>query len=224
MTVTLKRRSPQHSDSPKFAVLMDGSALFLASRYPEERKLDYFRFVEVLTQHPELAGLMPAGEGSNSIWTLWTAADPHNPGQNKFLEFAEQRLGWAVRGVLPHQAYIAQPADVFGAGEVPARASRLIRFDAQIGFAMGALGHDHRLVVVTDSYAVSDSMMRVNQNWQSGRSTLAFFGRALDSRWRATWREPHAPYFLDLDDHEADLFGLQKEVHREVVSSAKRVY
>jgi len=41
------------------------------------------------------------------------------------------------------------------------------------------------------------------------RPHLAFFGRALDSRWQRQLLKgrPVGPNFIDLDDHEAKLFG-----------------
>lgn len=222
---TIRRRPPQNPTSAKYAVLVDGSALFLASRTLEERKLNYFALMDILTNHPDLPGLAASGEASDCIWTMWTAADPRNSGQTKFLDFVEQQLRWEVRGILPYQAYMVEPEVLFGLGELPPKAKRLIRFDAQIAFAMGALGQDYRLVVISDSFALYDSMVRVNENWHAGRSTLAFFGHACDPRWRSALVGPSAPGFIDLDEYQTEIFGIQEqEVLRSTKASSKRVY
>ncbi len=196
----------------KTAVLIDGSALFLASRAPEERRLNYLALRDLLVR--EVEGLKDPSAANDSIWTMWTAADPSNLGQAKFLEFAEQRLSWHVRRTLPWQAFMIEPDALFGiSGSDAVKASRLMRFDAQIAFAMGRLAETHRLVVITDSYALCDPIMRINENWgaEHGRCVLSFFGHACDPRWRAALKTPYAPKFIDFDDYEPELFGIERK-------------
>lgn len=205
MSAPIRRKPKPH------AVLIDGSALFFASRLREDLRLNYFELISVLIE--AVPGLRPPGEDESSLWTMWTASDPRNSGQAKFLEFAEQRLQWNVRRALPQAAYTVEPEVLFGLGAVDlGRASRLIRFDAPIAFAIGRLAETHRIIVVSDSFALSDTMLRVDEAWgpANGQPVLAFFGYAIDSRWRPILRGKGAHGFVDLDDHEARLFGLEQ--------------
>ena len=212
-------------DPPKplcsVAVLIDGSALFLEN--PEEKRLNYFALNEVLVSR--VPGLqLPIPNGA-SIWSMWTAADSRNAGQMKFLEFAEQRLHWSVRTVPPRLAFTVEPEALFGIGSADAsRFGRLIRFDAPIAFAMGRLAESHRLVVVSDSFALASTMARVNEHWgaDNNRCALAFFGRACDQRWRGVLRDEFAPEFIDLDDHQSKLFGIEEKEVRSDGRKAER--
>lgn len=226
--------SPDPGRSPqKFAVLIDGSALFLAVRsigIEDDRKLNYFALIEALCNDARLQGLRPAGEGSESLWAMWTAADPRNQGQEKFLEFAEQRLRWQVRRTAPSKAFMVEPSALYGVGgpSEPAKSHRLMRFDASIAFAMGRLADERKLVLVSDSYALREPMARVNEH--GGDCSLAFFRHALDSRWLADLglhakRDAVADRFMDLDAHAASLFGThEKEVARAVTENSKPWY
>jgi hypothetical protein len=201
------------------AVLIDGSSLFLASRALGEAnaRLNYRSLVDVLCK--EVPGLKPAQQiGRIPSWVMWTAAAADNEGQQKFLDFAERDLHWEVRRFAPSLAFTAEPSAIFGVsgGGDSSRASRLIRFDASIAFAIGRLADTHRIVVVSDSFPLSEPMLRVNEHHGSNdRCTLAFFGRAIDPRWYVTIKQPNAPKFLNLDDFEVELFGLpRKEIAR----------
>ncbi len=206
---------PAQASERPVAVLIDGSALFLASPSPEEHRLNYFALMEVLVER--VPGLQQPGKGRDSIWAMWTAAEPRNAGQVKFLEFAEQRLHWQVRPSRPAQSFMIEPEALFGIGTTEmGRANRLIRFDAPIAFAMGRLAQTHRLVVITDSYSLFEPMARINENWgaKNGKCVLAFFGQACDMRWRAAFRSPDAPEFIDFDEYQPKLFGIEeREVH-----------
>src|SRR5687767_1623097 len=83
MAVTITR-SPriQSTQRKKFAVLIDGSAVYSASRSPEsslrggeDRRLNYLALTEVLTR--QVDGLATPTPGDDtSIWTMWTSAAP----------------------------------------------------------------------------------------------------------------------------------------------------
>jgi hypothetical protein len=40
---------------------------------------------------------------------MWTSATSDNAGQNRFLEFAEKELLWAVRRVSPSDSFMIDP-------------------------------------------------------------------------------------------------------------------
>jgi hypothetical protein len=200
--------TPTPAPTKPCAVLIDGSALYLAtaSRATESRRLNYFALVEVLVRE---FGVRPPSDNGSSIWTMWTSADPGNAGQSKFLDFAEQRLRWQVRSMYPSQAYMIEPETMFGIGVDSTKSGRLLRFDAQIAFAMGRLAESHRLVVVSDSFPLRDAMLRVNENW--ARTTegcgRAFFGQSSETRWLTTRHTDFDAPFLDLDRFHDELFG-----------------
>jgi len=204
---------------PKSAVLIDGSALFLASRLHGEGaegppRLDYKALVDVLTQ--EVEGLsLPTTSTQESPWVMWTAASPNNEGQTKFLDFIAHELHWEVRRYFPSQAFVFEPTSVFGIGGGDGtKTSRLIRFDAQIAFAMGRLAQDHKVVVVSDSFSLYDPMLRIAEF--SEKPTLAFFGRDLDPRWHSVIKgDDPTPQFVDLERFESELYNIpRKEVPR----------
>lgn len=205
--------APTPPSAKRCAVLIDGSALFLASasRIMDGRRLNYFALIELLTR--QIQGLRAPGESADSIWTMWTSADPSNAGQSKFLEFAEQRLRWQVRASMPWQSFVIEPEALFGVNADAAKSGRLVRFDAPIAFAMGRLADTHQLIVVSDSFTLRESMLRVNEHWgtQHGSCVHAFFGQACDPRWRSVRKSDLDPVFVDLDEHQAELFGLESE-------------
>jgi hypothetical protein len=217
--------TPRQSRPRKYAVLLDGSALFLANRTGgEDRRLDYVGIRDLLKEIIDRQ--TPDAE---IIWTLWTAADPNNPGQTKFLDFLEQRLQWDVRRTRPYEAYTIEPQALFGIAEPePGKISRLIRFDAQIAFAMGRLADDHSLIMVTDSYALCEPLLKVNDHLAgktAGKSKVAFFGRALDPRWWAVFRPDSGVDLINLDEHEHRVFQMEKREPRKVdVPSGIRVF
>jgi hypothetical protein len=211
------------STSKPCAVLIDGSALFLASRAisdsvrPEastERppRLDYRALIDVLkTNIQGLADPDPVHRAS--IWTMWTAASSDNPGQQSFLDFTEKMLKWEIRKFTPSQSFMVEPATVLGISSESGK-GRLTRFDASIAYAIGRLADTHRIVVVTDSFPLADPLARLSAQFgaTSGKPILAFYGRSIDPRWYVVFREASAPEFINLDDFEAKLFGLpQKE-------------
>ena len=216
---SITRQPTTPSTRTPVAVLIDGSALYqaihTASLAPDDRRFNYIAFVDLLISR--VVGLEPGGSGSSSVWTMMTSADPRNAGQAKFLEFAESRLGWDIRTALPVHSFMVEPQVLFGVGQADSlRNGRLIRFDASIAFAMGRLAETHRLVVVSDSFPLALTMLRVRELWEAkvGRSYLAFFGRALEPRWHGVLRGQRGLDFIDLDEDVPALFGTSEmEVH-----------
>lgn len=213
------------SDRLPVAVLVDGSALFLAAKLAGDgRPLDYRQLIELLCEW--VKGLLRPGQhvgDTVSTWVMWTSASSENAGQNRFLEFAEKDLLWAVRRVAPADSFMVDPSSVIGLIGDPKAASRLTRFDSQIAFAMGRLAENHRIVVLSDSYPLAVSLVRARELRQGGdgNNVLAFFGRALDPRWQRLLRDREGVGidFIDLDEHESQLFGGGKEVRRAAQSA-----
>jgi hypothetical protein len=119
----------------------------------------------------------------------------------------------------------------------PRLADRLTRFDTSIAYMIGRLATTHQIIVVSDSFALAEPMVRAHfVRAKSGnpgsapRNVLAFFGRALDPRWHGFLHNvghEDSIEFLDLDQHEDWLFGGRKakvksEVRRAWWSSGTR--
>lgn len=195
------------------AVLIDGSALFLASRnLYEGYQLDYRALVKLLVSRVE--GLESPSDGqTRTRWVMWTSASPQNQGQTRFLEFAETELRWEVRRFSPIDSYTVEPTTALGLSTDSRAASRLVRFDASIAFAIGRLAHDHRIIVISDSFALADPLLRSAQIQADNQrpSYIAFFGRALDPRWPRVLKgeADRSPSLIDLDDYADPLFGAQ---------------
>ena len=192
------------------AVLVDGSSLYLAGRSLHEgRPLDYHGLVGLLVD--EVSGLGKPGE-QGALWTMWTSASAQNEGQSRFLEFAERDLRWEVRRFNPSDSYMVEPTMLLGWSSDGRSASRLVRFDASIAFAIGRLAEKHApLVVVSDSFALEDPLRRAARvSPESSPLYLAFFGRALDSRWQGVLRKESPVKFIDFDEHEEKLFGMAR--------------
>ena len=116
---------------------------------------------------------------------------------------------------------MVEPDVLFGiAATDRVRVSRLIRFDAQIAFAIGRLAESHRLIVISDSYALKEPMAIVNRyvGTDVGKSVLAFFASSRESRWASALRSADAPEVINLDDFQAELFG----IHSQEVDSQAR--
>jgi len=191
------------------SILIDGSALYLASRsLYEGLQLDYRVLIDVLCRE----GSLPAPDAGSARWVMWTSASSQNAGQTRFLDFAENDLNWVVRRFAPADSYMLEPATVMGLAPDSRAATRLVRFDASIAFAMGRLADRCRLAVVSDSFAISDALLRTAEIVDDNEPpVLAFFGRALDSRWQGVIRrDPRAPRFIDLDDFADELFGSER--------------
>jgi hypothetical protein len=207
------QRQPSHIASPPAAVLIDGSALYMAARsLYEGRQLDYHGVIQVLVD--QIKGLERPGPGSSTSWVMWTSAAPQNPGQTRFLDFAENELQWEVRRVAPAESFTVEPSLVMDASQTTR--SRLIRFDASIAFAMGRLAEKRRIVVVSDSFALAQPLSLVARVPGVAERTppkLAFFSQAIDSRWQGVIRKSEG-LFIGLEDFEAELFGSARIEHQ----------
>ena len=190
---------------------MDAGAVFFGVRdLHEGLQLNYPALTSLLV---EKRGFDPPAAGNGSQWVLWTSVVSQNTGQVRFLQYAERELGWRVRRFHPAEGYMIEPASLGLAGD--ARANRLLRFDASISSAIGQLGRDHRIAIITDSFAVAEPLVRAARS-SGARNLIAFFGRLLDSRWQRLLRSAEAPLidFLDLDEFEQDLFGSKRAVEQ----------
>ena len=196
-------RHTSDSIRPRSAVLIVGSAVFFAVRTLfENAQLRYPALIDLLVEQVE--GLQRPSSSHGSSWVMWTSASPQNQGQAKFLEYAENALRWEVRRFSPVDSYMVEPASTLGLSDSRS-ATRLVRFDAGIAFALGRLADWDHVVVVTDSFGLADPMMRVSR--VGNRPVLAFFGRVLDTRWqRVLNKQDAAPVWIDLDDHVSSLF------------------
>lgn len=190
------------------AVLVDGSSLYLAARSLYEDPLNYHGLVSLLLEKvPDLTE--PGQQGAK--WTMWTSASAQNQGQSRFLDFAERDLRWRVRRFSPADSYMVEPTMLLGWSADSRSASRLVRFDASIAFAIGRLAENHTpLVVVSDSFALEDPLRRAASVSPKSSFYLAFFGRALDSRWHGVLRSERRVEFIDFEKHEHRLFDITR--------------
>lgn len=203
-------RASHVSDPSSCAVLIDGSALYLATRsLYEGSQLDYRELIDVLVD--QVQGVKPP-LANDAHWVMWTAASAQNAGQTRFLDFAENQLRWSVRRFSPVDSYMVEPTSLIGMSGDSRTSNRLMRFDASIAFAIGRLaGPTCRIVVLSDSYALADPLIRAGRVCKT-KPTVAFFGRAIDSRWPRALRSSNAQVdFLDLDEFEFQLFGAPEE-------------
>jgi hypothetical protein len=176
--------------------LCDGTAVYHFIRQTGDgRQLDYTRLRDLIARN-----IRPD-------WTLFfTANDPSNDAQVRFLDFVRERLGWDVEAV-PFTDAIIPPASVTTVeGNQP---RPYIRFDAQIAFALGRLaGTFDRVLIISDSFAISRPVLETARRGTS--VTLAYFGSALDPRWHRILREApnqRSISLFDLDPYADELFG-----------------
>lgn len=220
----VRRSVPTSRKRVPCAVLVDGSSLYLAAQdHHDGRPLDYHGLVDLLVDKvPDLA--KPDEPGA--LWTMWTSASAQNEGQSRFLEFVERDLRWEVRHFTPADSYMVEPTKLLGWSSDSRSAKRLIRFDASIAFAIACLAKKHvPLVVVSDSFALEEPMRRAMRLApESAALYLAFFGRALDSRWQGVLRRESPVEFVDFDEHEDRLFGIQRTRPAERSEESEIVY
>lgn len=197
--------------SKKTAVFMDAGAVFFAARDMHEgQQLAYPALMDLLAKKGFL--LPGPSSGDDHQWVMWSSAVAQNPGQTRFLQYAERELRWRVRRFRPADGYMVDPVNVGLTGETR---NRLLRFDASIAFAIGRVAADHRIAVVTDSFAVAEPLLRAARLSRQ-TNVIAFFGRLLDPRWQSllreeVHREEGVPIeLLDLDEYEEQLFGAPK--------------
>lgn len=227
------------------AVLVDGSALYFASRalFPDA-SIDYGAFVDLLVERfgasKDWTGDAPLSlPTAGSRWIFWTAFSSRNDGQARFLEMLENRFGFEVRRFAPSDSRIVE-----GLGDTAT--DRLTRFDASIGYMIGRMAEEYRVVVVSDAFALAEPLVRASRARADAvartralaparaRATaqglpsfapnaVAFFGRGLDPRWLGVERgmtgasptTPRPVVVYDLDDEAHRLVGTQGRVERE---------
>lgn len=208
------RITPPANNSAKTAVFMDAGAVFFAAReLQESAQFNYQALMQLLSR--EGFPLPSSGSNGSHLWVLWSAVVAHNTGQVRFLQYAERDLGWTVRRFHPTEGYVVDPATLGLSGDGARLANRLLRFDASIAFAIGRLAEDHRVAVISDSFALAEPLLRAARV-SKRPALLSFFGRLLDPRWQTLLREGSADLikFIDLDQHEDVLFGSKKSVEK----------
>ncbi len=189
------------------AILMDLSAIFFAIRdlYPEQQ-LNYASLADAIAN---AVGNGPPGRQVDRV--AWTSYSETNQGQARFLAHLES--SWAIRRFAPSDSFVVEPG-AMNLAPGDRAAQRLIRFDASIAFAMGALSKTHEIVLVSDSFALAEPLIRAAKTRSKyAKSHLAFFGRSLDGRWGKVLRDSAASFpliLIDLDDREEELFGIRK--------------
>lgn len=212
MAYPARRSNSSISVKPKkTAVFMDVGAVFFAVRDMHEgQQMSYPALMDLLATRdfppPRHA------EDEDHMWVMWSSAVAQNPGQTRFLQYAERELHWRVRRFHPTEGYMVEPMSLGSAGDVRTT-NRLLRFDASIAFAIGRIAESHRIAVVTDSFAIAEPLLRAARlAGQSNTNVITFFSRLLDPRWQRLLRgEGRVPIeLLDLDEHQEQLFGEQK--------------
>lgn len=202
------RRPTNSSSSIKnTAVFMDAGAIFFGVRdLHENAQLNYAALTEILAKQ----GFPPAGAAPGEhLRVMWTSVVAQNTGQVRFLQYAERDLGWTIRRFHPSEGYMVDAVGLGLSGDLRV-ANRLLRFDASIAFAIGRVATDHRIAVITDSFAIAEPLVRAaRMAGPENHNIIAFFGRLLDSRWQRLIGEKNhlGVEFIDLDQYEEQLFG-----------------
>jgi hypothetical protein len=195
---------PRPNEHP-LAIFMDLSAIFFAIRdlYPDQQ-MTYGNLSEVIVG---AIGQAPSRRQIERV--AWTSYSESNQGQARFLAHLEST--WAIRRFAPSDSFMVDPG-AMNLGPGDRSAQRLIRFDASIAFAIGVLAKTHEIVVVSDSFALAEPLIRAAKSRGSqALSHVAFFGRSLDGRWSKLLRDGSFPArLIDLDDHEERLFGTRR--------------
>jgi hypothetical protein len=227
-------------ESQRCAVLIDGSALFFAVRnHFDGQGLDYQALLQLLGREfgrgsgspivgPD-AKLLVLPPNPGSVWQFWSPSVPQNEGQLRFLTYVETNLGIPVRRFSLLDSIALDPQTALSTiGESPRLKERLTRFDASIAFTMGALAATHQIILITDSFALAEPMVRAARaRWErfgempQPPNVLAFFGRAMDSRWSGLFRRGQlgdpaqgVVRHLDFDEHIEGLFNQRREPTR----------
>lgn len=234
------------------AVLMDGSALFFAARdlYPGTP----LNYEELTTSIRAIAwskefGCEDSSKGPCGIWPpaiqagpfdyppqtswiMWSAISAKNEGQARFLKHVEG-LGWCIRSFAPADSFMVDPVTTLSLAAGTRVGERMTRFDASIAYMIGRLAEQCQIVLLSDSFALAEPLVRASRARyraehelarkenrdpkQMPPNILAFFGRALDPRWFAVLRHWHEEgyggnggcvNFFDLDSRKHLLFGV----------------
>lgn len=204
---------------PASAVLIDGSRLYHSARaLYEGYSLDYYALIHLIKD------LSKPGEPGYpaALWTMWTSASAQNEGQSRFLEFAENDLRLEIRRVTPADSYLIDRTEIDRFSD-KRLANLSTRFDVQIAFAMGRLPEQCRpLVVVTDSFALYDSLRRAARICPG--VYLVYFGADLDKRWKSILRNESFVKFIDLDNHANRLFGISRSPTEKRDEEGRMIY
>lgn len=189
--------------------MTDGSALFLSFKFLEATKpLDYRRLEELLKEQLRLK--------SFDLSIFFTAFDPANEGQLKFLGFIRDVMKWSVEAAPISEAIVTPPTVT----TIEANQSRpYIRFDARIAFCLGRLAGLYNVAVISDSYGICSPILETVK--RDSKVTLAYFGQLLDPRWGKNLREASSPItWIDLDRYLEDLLGAESRMKLADVSAA----
>lgn len=199
-----KRPSQPRMVSPEktAALLIDGTALYLRSKDIGIERLNYEALDRFLKQQLEVRSFSPA--------LFFTAFDPANEGQEKFLSFLKTRLGWFVEAI-PIWKADASLRD----SNRSDRSGRDIRFDAYLSFALGRLvDRRDKIVLLSDSYGLAGVASEAAT--YKTKIFLSFFGSQLDSRWHAHLFDQQSVSWIDLDGERE----LSSASRRDSISSA----
>lgn len=210
------------------AVFIDGTALYLALRQMSGY-LDYSKLAALLTKkfdrgedsHCRL--FMPRSRVGSSIWNFWTSCSSTNEGQIEFLRVIEETIGIGVSAYPPaicSPIPLDAPYVTTGSDNM---LKAVMRFNAQIAYAMGRVAETHRIILMTDSFGMLEPLIRcqhVSKSTSSGKiemNTLVFFKNSLDPRWSTSIQEYGGKLFdfFDLEEHTVDI-GLSKRNSLEV--------
>lgn len=219
-----------NTSEQRVAVLMDASAIFFAVRdLYQDLQLNYSSLANLLSEKTGAKSPNVQGSKNDNIWAMWTSFHPQNPGQARFLDYAEGTLGWAVRRVDPVDSYMIDPQTTLGIskpsdGGTNRAVNRLMRFDASIAYSIGRVAEKQQIVLITDSYALAEPLIRaaVVRNGKKQlrpKNYVAFFGRLLDPRWLGLLRGDAREQveFIDLDDFSDQLFGSKKSTSKGIL-------
>lgn len=231
------------------AVLMDGSALFFAARdlYPGTP----LNYEELTTSIREIAwssefgckdqstgpcGIFPPAVQAGPFdypprtsWMMWSAISAKNEGQARFLKYVDG-LGWDIRSFAPADSFMVDPVTTLSLAAGTRIGERMTRFDASIAYMIGRLADQCQIVLLSDSFALAEPLVRASKSRfeaerrlareenrepkQMPPNILAFFGRALDPRWFAVLRDWRSDgmsdcvQFFDLETRAHLLFGV----------------
>lgn len=228
---------------------MDGSALFFAARdlYPGtpmsyEELSNSIREVawskEFGCENPSSGpcGIFPPAVQPGPLdypprtsWMMWSAISAKNEGQARFLKHVEA-IGWDIRSFAPAESYMVDPVTTLSLAAGTRIGERMTRFDASIAYMIGRLADSCQIVLLSDSFALAEPLIRASKSrYEAERqlaekenrepkqmppNILAFFGRALDPRWfdvLRDWRSggtSDCVQFFDLETRAHLLFGV----------------
>lgn len=237
------------------AVFMDGSALFFAARdlYPGT-PMSYEELTKSIREvawskefgcenpntgpcgiYPPAAQAGPFDYPPLTSWMMWSAISAKNEGQARFLKHVHG-LGWDIRSFAPADSFMVDPVTTLSLAAGTTIGERMTRFDASIAYMIGRLADHCQIVLLTDSFALAEPLVRAaNARFQVEKrlaqeenreikqmppNILAFFSRALDPRWFGVLRDWRSEgmsdcvRFFDLETRAHLLFGVSPSRQR----------